>query len=287
MSFLALTLGPAIPLLFPMAAVAFAIIFWADKYFLLRYYARPTSKMDRQLQDQVNQLWAYGVVLHFLFSVWIYGNSIIANTVELRLSTVLGSVFPFLREKLSYDSSAAPFLGAVFVTVIVVLLPAKALPGLQETVDQISCRPAAEAEVTQEALFTEEYYKQMPADYVLPAHEQTTGWRYDAEKRLRYKVSPDGRTLKTWEVIRDNGLHTYFRDDNPVYREANRALIERVGLVLADQGPREEVEPSSSESSSSSEEESDDEAHASGSAPSSAAAAAPGVDVPVAGPVTV
>jgi hypothetical protein len=253
LSFLALTLGPAIPLLFPMAAAAFAILFWTDKFMLLRYHARPTSKIDRQLQDRVNQLWAYGLILHFLFSVWIYSNDIIANNVDFPLFTVVASIFPFLQEKLSYDASIAPFLGAIIIMVMVILLPAKALPGVQETLDQISCRPVAEAEVTQEALFTEEYYKQMPADYVLPAHEQNAGWRYDTQRQLRYKVSPDGRTLKTWEVIRNNGLHTYYRDSNPVYREANRALAERVGLVLAEQNALEDNEASSSESSSSDE----------------------------------
>ena len=253
LSFLALTLGPAIPLLFPMAAAAFAILFWTDKFMLLRYHARPTSKIDRQLQDRVNQLWAYGLILHFLFSVWIYSNDIIANNVDFPLFTVVASIFPFLQEKLSYDASIAPFLGAIIIMVMVILLPAKALPGVQETLDQISCRPVAEAEVTQEALFTEEYYKQMPADYVLPAHEQNAGWRYDTQRQLRYKVSPDGRTLKTWEVIRNNGLHTYYRDSNPVYREANRALAERVGLVLVEQNALEDNEASSSESSSSDE----------------------------------
>ena len=254
LSFLALTLGPAIPLLFPMAAVAFAIIFWTDKFMLLRYHSRPTSKIDRQLQDRVNQLWAYGLILHFLFAVWIYGNDIIANTVEFPLFTLVETIFPFVRQKLSYDASIAPFLGAIIITVVVILLPAKALPGVQETLDQISCRPVAEAEATQEALFTEEYYKQIPAGYVLPAHEENAGWRYDSQKQLRYKISLDGRTLKTWEVIRDNGLHTYYRDNNPVYREANRALAERVGLVLAEQNALEDNEASSSESSSSGED---------------------------------
>ena len=48
----------------------------------------------------------------------------------------------------------------------------------------------------------------MPAGYALPAHHRANGWRHDPDRGVRYKEAPDGRVLKTWELIKENGLHT-------------------------------------------------------------------------------
>ena len=106
----------------------------------------------------------------------------------------------------------------------------------------------------------------MPEGYRLPASERGIGWRYDDAKRFKYKVAPDGRVLKTWELIQENSLHTYTRGANSTYSEAARALKERVEMVEAGNGTtrhHDEAassnESSSSSSSSSSNSDSSDE----------------------------
>merc|ERR1711988_186079 len=45
---------------------------------------------------------------------------------------------------------------------------------------------------------------------------------------VKYKVTPPPRNklLRTWEVIKQNGLHTYYRGANPRYSNAIKALEE-------------------------------------------------------------
>jgi hypothetical protein len=180
----------------------------------------------------VNSYFAVAIILHLLFSVWIYSNSVLSE------KNPMPAVFDWITlvlpggGKLDYEASRAPFFLACVSLALFLLLPSKALPGIRETLNQLCRKWGDDAPVTSElALFTEEYYRIMPEGYALPEHDKLSGWRYDEEKRLRFKVAPDGRTLKTWEVIRENGLHTYWRGAHPKYREATMALDERVDMA--------------------------------------------------------
>lgn len=76
--------------------------------------------------------------------------------------------------------------------------------------------------------------------------EQQQGWRVQRlgpSRGLRYKVwTTDGRThgylharglrKRTWEVIRDQALHSYAMEDNPVYRDALKGKQEGSVIML-------------------------------------------------------
>ena len=110
------------------------------------------------------------------------------------------------------------------------------------------------------------YYREEKEGYKLPEHERAAGWRYDEARRLKFKETPDGRVMKTWELIKENSLHTcvlilpllvlfsthlarfsistvpnclginrYSRGANTKYRAATRALEERIGMLQASQ----------------------------------------------------
>ena len=52
------------------------------------------------------------------------------------------------------------------------------------------------------------FYREEKEGYKLPERERAAGWRYDEARRLKFKETPDGRVMKTWELIKENSLHT-------------------------------------------------------------------------------
>ena len=54
----------------------------------------------------------------------------------------------------------------------------------------------------------------------------------EVETFLLESIEQVGRPKKTWEVIRDNGLHTYDIAANPKYRDALEARTEALGTAF-------------------------------------------------------
>jgi hypothetical protein len=75
------------------------------------------------------------------------------------------------------------------------------------------------------------YYREMPEGYVLSQRDKAKGWKFDTQRNMKYKQAPDGRVLKTWELIHENGLSTYWRGVHPKYSDATKALEERLAMM--------------------------------------------------------
>ena len=104
---------------------------------------------------------------------------------------------------LEYEASRAPFGMACVIIGLVVLVSTNVVPEIRETFRSTS--KSTRHDKGEKALFTEEYYKEMPQKYKHTEQEAANGWVFDDQRWLKSKVSPDGRTLKTWEIIRENG----------------------------------------------------------------------------------
>jgi len=156
LSFLALWLGPGIPILLPMAAMAFFVQFWVDKYLLLRYFSRPKGKFDRQIADELNRYFILAILLHLLFAVWMFANGVVSSQ-SLAENPAVKALAPFPGgQKLQFDGAAAPFVCACVLAAIVVILPKRALLGFRATIRRIFARSDATEEVAEVALFTQE-----------------------------------------------------------------------------------------------------------------------------------
>lgn len=65
--------SPALPVLFPLAAVNFTLIFWVDKYLLLRFYRTPKNYDEQAIQHTLGQL-KYAFLFHFVIGALVYSN---------------------------------------------------------------------------------------------------------------------------------------------------------------------------------------------------------------------
>ena len=63
-----------VPLLLPIAAVTFWLMFSLDKMLLIKFYRKP-PQYDASLGEQVASFLPWALVLHLLFSTWMYGDA--------------------------------------------------------------------------------------------------------------------------------------------------------------------------------------------------------------------
>ncbi len=69
--FVTMLYGPGLPLLYPLAALSFAVYLWVDKYLLLRYFKTP-PRMDGKLARKASAFMLWAVVPNLVFAVWMY-----------------------------------------------------------------------------------------------------------------------------------------------------------------------------------------------------------------------
>ncbi|GBG33178.1 Hypothetical Protein FCC1311_094022 [Hondaea fermentalgiana] len=64
--------GPGMPVLYPLAALAFLVYYWTDKYFLLRYYRTPPRYDSRIWTKFTTNAMLIAVIPNAAFAVWMY-----------------------------------------------------------------------------------------------------------------------------------------------------------------------------------------------------------------------
>ncbi|CAI2368472.1 unnamed protein product [Moneuplotes crassus] len=84
--YVSLMFGTGMPILYSIAFFAFFMSYWVDKWTLLRIYQTP-PRYDKDLNKTVREWINLAVILHFLFSFWMFSNSIIFGT---RQDTIFG-----------------------------------------------------------------------------------------------------------------------------------------------------------------------------------------------------
>lgn len=82
--FITLAYSSALPLLLPFAFLALFVMYWVEKITLLRFYAKP-PKMNENFAHMVSSLLPWALLIHLLFSVWMYGtpDGLASNPVDL------------------------------------------------------------------------------------------------------------------------------------------------------------------------------------------------------------
>jgi hypothetical protein len=73
-TFVVLMYGPGMPVLYLVAAATLAAGYWADKFFFTRYCRTPPH-YDEQLGKSATKLIPWGLGLHLIMAIWMFGNS--------------------------------------------------------------------------------------------------------------------------------------------------------------------------------------------------------------------
>lgn len=68
-----------LPIMFLIALVNFSIIYWIDKYLLLRFYKTPKNYSDVSIKFTISEM-KWGIIFHFIFGALMYSNERILSS---------------------------------------------------------------------------------------------------------------------------------------------------------------------------------------------------------------
>ena len=233
-----LAIGPAVPCLFPMGAVTLALIYNFDKYLVVKYHSRPEIKVGRSLQDTINSYLIWGILTHTGFAGWSYCNNVLSRKWDPDdTSPSTGSI----AEKFEFEASWPLLPAGMASLALVLLMPEKAGAGIWASIKH--ALRFKEHDDVNTALFSEEYEVSMPDGAKISKHDEKLGFRFDQERKVKYKVTPPPKKakMKTWEVIHQDGLHTYYRGANPRYENAIAALEEAQQNIGNDENGEDDI----------------------------------------------
>jgi len=68
--------APGLPILFPLTALNFFIIYWIDKFLLLRFFKKPKNYDEESILFSVDQM-KYAFLFHLVIGAFVYSNTIL------------------------------------------------------------------------------------------------------------------------------------------------------------------------------------------------------------------
>ena len=68
--------APGLPILFPLTALNFFIIYWIDKFLLLRFFKKPKNYDEQSILFSVD-LMRYAFLFHLVIGAFVYSNTIL------------------------------------------------------------------------------------------------------------------------------------------------------------------------------------------------------------------
>ena len=293
--------GPGMPLLYPIACLAFLTFYYVDLFLLLRFYQRPPS-YNTEIATFSVEVFQYAIWAHLAFSIWTFGNTgMVASqslseattatmsawssltkpglnlTVPITNSTQVLSPNHNFGKVVTIASRNKYIQNSIFETFILRVLRGNSFPlffvlcalvcfttfsswfrKLWKLISGIFC-PGLQggAELRFNPPLTGPYFR--PLDplitdkeinryrrlgrgwEVLLSEEQCSfnvtgsagnvqtmifqGVRGSLAKKTSSEMAP--RIKRTWEVIKESGLHTYDIAQNPHYSDVMKLLQER------------------------------------------------------------
>jgi hypothetical protein len=82
--FISLMFGAGMPVLYLFGFIAFFLAYWVDKWTLFRIYQTP-PRYNKEL-NKVSREWLnVAIIIHFVFSFWMYSNSIIFDSENVNI----------------------------------------------------------------------------------------------------------------------------------------------------------------------------------------------------------
>lgn len=96
--FISLIYSSGMPILYASCFLYFIITYWIDKWMILRFYRTPPHT-DMFMSKLFSQLMLLGIIIHFCFGIWTYGdkqiffdsNSALVKTINEYLDSIFGT----------------------------------------------------------------------------------------------------------------------------------------------------------------------------------------------------
>ncbi len=105
--FVVLIYSPGMPILYACAFLFLLSCYWVDKILLLRFYRSP-PKIDLFIAKLFDVIVLAGLILHFCFAIWMYGNDTILTSTSF---DILNRIAEWIKNKIvSQDSVAIEIL---------------------------------------------------------------------------------------------------------------------------------------------------------------------------------
>jgi len=101
--FVVLIYSPGMPILYVCAFLFFLICYWVDKILLLRFYRSP-PKIDLFIAKLFDVIVLAGLILHYCFAIWMYGNDSILTSTSF---DILNRIAEWIKNKIVSEDSAA------------------------------------------------------------------------------------------------------------------------------------------------------------------------------------
>jgi hypothetical protein len=82
--FVVLIYSPGMPILYVCCFLFMFITYWVDKILLLRFYRKPPN-IDLFVAELFDIMILFGMILHFAFAIWMYGNKGILYSAPVKI----------------------------------------------------------------------------------------------------------------------------------------------------------------------------------------------------------
>jgi hypothetical protein len=86
-TFVTLTYGTALPILFPIALWSYLVLFTLEKCLICYYYKQPPAFDEKMTMNALKML-SWSPLIYMMFSYWFLGNNQLFNNVLFKLQNV-------------------------------------------------------------------------------------------------------------------------------------------------------------------------------------------------------
>jgi len=95
--------APTLPLLYPLSVMNLTVIYWYDKWLVLRHYQTPKNYDENIILTQVNYL-KYTFIFHFGMGLWMLSNNAILSSESLENeSETINNINKWGRETIGFN----------------------------------------------------------------------------------------------------------------------------------------------------------------------------------------
>eukprot|EP00753_Platysulcus_tardus_P008360 PLAT15919.1.p1 GENE.PLAT15919.1~~PLAT15919.1.p1 ORF type:complete len:1334 (+),score=543.12 PLAT15919.1:95-4003(+) len=245
--FVSLMYSGGLPLLPMLALLAMVVMYWVDKWLMLRVYNKP-PRFDESLNEAAIDALPWAVLIHLVITCWMFSTPGMLQSSTLAVGQIVDTV---AQDSLTVDdaetiSSSLGLAGRLLqlnvfplflltIALLCYLLFGRLMLSLLQRLWHQLHPSLVESLLVHAPTFTGTYRRvfRLGSEPLLDDVAKARGWAL--HKRPRYWVqvkkwmkdeSVDGvprvagERKRTWEVIRDSMLHSYLIDHNPLYRDA-------------------------------------------------------------------
>jgi len=95
--------APTLPLLYPLSVINLTVIYWYDKWLVLRHYQTPKNYDENIILRQVKYL-KYTFIFHFGMGLWMLSNNAILSSESFEnKNETINSINKWGREKIGFN----------------------------------------------------------------------------------------------------------------------------------------------------------------------------------------